>query len=147
MRKPSKRFKKNYRTSGKITPIEVAKPIGYCHFYINMNRVLIKLSCLAMSLILWTGCQTPENPPSEPVAEKVEEAPPTPVVSDEIIGIEGYIAKISESNLQARQEKIREMNQDTVKAYNLDSGNYEYVETDSLQRWNEEKKRWEFRPE
>ncbi len=100
-----------------------------------------------MSLILWTGCQTPDSSPLQPVAEGVQESPVGSVVSGEITGFEDYIAKVKESNLQARQEKIREMNQDSVKAFNLDTGNYEYIEADSLQHWNEEKKRWEFRPE
>ena len=100
-----------------------------------------------MSLILWTGCQNPDNSPLKPVATGVEESPFGSVLSGETTGIEGYIAKIKESNEQARQEEKRELNQDTVKAYNLDTGSYEYVESDSLQHWNEEEKRWEFRPQ
>ncbi len=112
-----------------------------------MKRVLVNLSSAAISLFLWTGCQNPDHSPLRPVATGVQESPLGSVVSGETTGIDGYIAKIKESNEQVRQEETREMNQDTVKAFNLDTGQYEYVEPDSLQHWNEEKKRWEYRPE
>ncbi len=112
-----------------------------------MKRTLTIISCLAISSLVWSGCQNPDNSPLRPVATGVQESPFGSVVSGETTGIEGYIAKIKESNEQVRQEEKREMNKDTVRAFNLSTGQYEYVEPDSLQRWNEEEKRWEFQPE
>ena len=61
--------------------------------------------------------------------------------------MEDYLEKISQSNKMAREDELREMNKDTVRAFNLSTGQFEYIETDTLQRWNEEEKRWEFTPE
>ncbi len=112
-----------------------------------MKRTATYICCLILGLIVSTGCQNPDNSALKPVATGVAESPLGSVLAGETTGLEGYIEKVRNSNEQARQEELREMNKETVRAFNLSTGQYEYVETDSLQRWNEEEKRWEFTPE
>ena len=81
------------------------------------------------------------------MATGVSESPLGSVLQGETTGLEDYLEKISQSNKMAREDELREMNKDTVRAFNLSTGQFEYIETDTLQRWNEEEKRWEFTPE
>ena len=59
----------------------------------------------------------------------------------------GYLERVGSKNAQARAEATREYNKETVRAFNLKTDKYQYVPADSLQRWNESEKRWEFAPD
>ena len=68
-------------------------------------------------------------------------------MSGETTDFDAYLAKVRSKNEEARQEETRQYNKATVRAFNLKTGKYQYVPADSLQRWNEEEKRWEFNPD
>lgn len=86
-----------------------------------------------------TGCST--------VQEEAKEPTSGPVGSSDTAQLEGYLERVGSKNAQARAEETREYNKETVRAFNLKTGKYQYVPIDSLQRWNETEKRWEFEPD
>lgn len=112
-----------------------------------MNRMIFSLLALGIipAQFFLSGCQTTGDSVARPVVTGVQESPIGSVVQGQAGGVEGYLEKVRQSNEAARQEETREINKETVRAYNLDTGKYEYVPLDSLQKWNEEEKRWEFR--
>ena len=81
------------------------------------------------------------------VEEGVKESSIGSVVTGETTDVEGFFERVRRQNQEDRDQKERNRNRDTVRAYNLKTGKYEFVPSDSLQRWNEEERRWEFHPE
>lgn len=58
-----------------------------------------------------------------------------------------YFQAVEEANIESREREERERNySDSTKAYNTETGRYEYVPRDTQQKWNDEKQRWEFTP-
>ncbi len=91
------------------------------------------------SIAFSTGCTT--------VQQEASERSSGPIGSSDAAQIEGYLERVGSKNAQARAEATREYNKETVRAFNLKTGKYQYVPADSLQRWNESEKRWEFDPD
>lgn len=61
-------------------------------------------------------------------------------------GVQDYLRGVEESNLQTRASQTRDVNQDSARAWNTETGRFEFVPPDTAQRWNEEQQRWEFTP-
>ena len=60
--------------------------------------------------------------------------------------MESYADDLTAKNNAAHEEAMIDMNLETVRAYNTKSKKFEYVERDTVQKWNEEEKRWEISP-
>ncbi|MDX2109406.1 MAG: hypothetical protein SFY80_04105 [Verrucomicrobiota bacterium] len=57
-----------------------------------------------------------------------------------------YLQKVEKNNREANAAEKLEHNKPTERAYNTVSGKYEFVPSDTEQRWNAKEQRWEFTP-
>ena len=82
----------------------------------------------------------------ETISEGFRESPIGSVATGETRSVKSYLKKVEQENIKAREAEQFEFNKQETRAYNTETGRYEYVPEDSQQRWNEEKQRWEFTP-
>lgn len=69
------------------------------------------------------------------------------VVSGETRGVDGFLRSVEYRNEQEQRREELLLNQATVRAFNLKTGTFQFVDSDTVQRWNNEKQRWEFHPD
>ena len=103
-----------------------------------MNRPLIFVSLLLLGAAFTVGCETGQ--------QGITKSPARAATSSAPNDLEGFIQKVKRTNEEARDREMREQNVEAVRAFNRETGKYEYVPLDSLQYWNEKEKRWEFTP-
>ncbi len=103
-----------------------------------MKRVILNLIFVAPAIFLFVSCNS--------VEEDVRDSSIGSVVTGETTDAESFFGRMRQANIEAREQEERERNLETVRAFNLKTGRYEFVPLDSLQHWNEEERRWEFQP-
>ncbi len=74
----------------------------------------------------------------------IKESPLGSVITGETKTLDKYIGNIKKRNLEDQSSRASEYFKETIRAYNLRTGKYDFVPKDTLQRWNETEKRWEF---
>ncbi len=105
-----------------------------------MKRATASLTSV---LILWvsafSGCETLDQVAGEAHAKRTS-------VSGEAATLDELVRNVEAKNIDDQKEAERRLRLDTVRAYNKETGRYEFVPKDSIQHWNEEHERWEFVP-
>ena len=102
-----------------------------------MKRAILNLLLLTPTFLIF-ACKS--------VEEDVRGSSIGSVVTGETTNVEGFFGLMRRANIEAQEQEERERNQETVRAFNLKTGRYEFVPMDSIQHWNEEERRWEFHP-
>jgi len=99
---------------------------------------LLRFSLVTLALALIAGCGSVEN---------------SPLVNNAVVSVLSGESTLDEAgdrirlaNEQAHAEENRELREDTVRAYNTKTDEFEFVAFDTVQRWNDEEQRWEFTP-
>lgn len=89
--------------------------------------------------LLVTGCASTEyaSPPNRS---------PTGALLRGEIAADNYLEAIKQANVQAREQEQFEVNKEQTRAYNTQTGRFEYVPEGTIQKWNETNQRWEFTP-
>ena len=103
-----------------------------------MNRGFIFASLAILPAVFTIGCETSQT--------GLNRAPARATASNSPDDLESLIERARRSNEEARARQMREQNAESVRAFNRETGTYEFVPLDSLQHWNEEEQRWEFTP-
>ena len=57
-----------------------------------------------------------------------------------------YLGAVKKANEATNEQELFEANRVPTRAYNTNTGKFEYVPEDTEQFWNEKTKRWEFTP-
>ncbi len=73
------------------------------------------------------------------------ESPTTALVRGELSADE-YLEAIKDANEEERANAQFQFNKEPTRAYNTNTGRFEYVPEGTTQSWNEETQRWEFTP-
>lgn len=93
-------------------------------------------------VLVFAGCSTRE----QPVREGLRESSVGGVVTGRIEPAD-YFKDVERRNIEAREDERRRLAQENPdRAFNTETGRYEFVEEDTERRWNEEEQRWEFTP-
>jgi hypothetical protein len=95
---------------------------------------------ITTAAILLTGCQ------SGTIRDGIHNSPTAKFLRGET-DREEYYNNLKEQNQAHLDQQIIEENAAEFRAFNLETGKFEYVEKDfPFKTWNDEKKRWEFYP-
>lgn len=95
-------------------------------------------SLAAAVLMGWVGCA---NGPFSG-----ESRSPTGALLRGEIAADQYFSEVKRANEDTRRQQQFEVDRDSTRAYNIRTGQVEYVPEDTQQFWNPERQRWEFVP-
>ena len=95
----------------------------------------------SISLFLLAGCAGPDSPYGMASSPGGLGA----VLRGEA-GAEDYLRSVEQRNLETRESAELARNAPTERAFNTRTGRVEFVPADTEQRWNPERRRWEFTP-
>jgi hypothetical protein len=91
--------------------------------------------------LVLSGCGTME--PTDGLGKS--RSPTQALVRGEITADE-YLGAVRQANEEARADDQFEVNKEPTRAYNTQTGRFEYVPEGTYQKWNEQTQRWEFTP-
>jgi len=105
-----------------------------------MKLIKPTATLLTTVAIFLTGCQ------SGTIRDGIHNSPTAKFLRGETDS-EGYYNELKEQNQAHTDQLIAEENSDEFRAFNLETGKFEYVDKGfPFKTWNSEKNRWEFYP-
>lgn len=106
-----------------------------------MNTIKAILAGLSvLSLFLFSGCS------SDTVRDGIHNSPTARFLRGETDN-GGYYNEMKAQNEAYNDQQTFDMNREEYRAYNLDTGKFEYIDPEyEFRTWNEAEQRWEFKP-
>lgn len=128
--------------SGSQLKLFITKYRYYSKNSINpMNTIKAILAGLSvLSLFLFSGCS------SDTVKDGIHNSPTARFLRGETDN-GGYYNEMKAQNEAYNDQQTFDMNREEYRAYNLDTGKFEYIDPEyEFRTWNEAEQRWEFKP-